>query len=113
MSEERLKIGLQDAAQKLDEIDAPFVVLFRRGDFSTELYAPEDVDLQQPHEQDEVYIVASGSGTFLRGEERVSFVRGDFLFVPAGVVHRFEQFTKDFSTWVLFFGPKGGSGNPS
>jgi mannose-6-phosphate isomerase-like protein (cupin superfamily) len=113
MSEEQWKISLQDAAQKLAEIDATFIELFRRGDFSAELYAPENIDPQQPHQQDEVYLVASGSGTFLRGEERVSFVRGDFLFVPAGVVHRFEQFTKDFSTWVLFFGPRGGSGSTS
>ncbi len=111
MQQEALKIGLQQAADILKETSDSFVELFRRGEFSAELYAPKDVDLQQPHEQDEVYIVASGSGTFLRGEERVSFVRGDFLFVPAGIVHRFEDFTEDFSTWVIFFGPKGGVNN--
>ncbi len=107
MSEEQWKISLQDAAQKLAEIDATFVELFRRGDFSAELYAPENVDPTATSPTDEVYLVASGSGTFLRGEERVSFVCGDFLFVPAGVVHRFEQFTKDFSTWVLVFWTQG------
>jgi hypothetical protein len=50
-------------------------------------------------------IVASGSGTFRRGEERAPFQPGDFLFVAAGVPHRFEEFTDDFQTWVLFFGP--------
>ena len=105
---DRLKIGLQDATEQLSALPDPFIVLFKRGDFSAELFAPQDVDTQQPHQQDEVYIVASGSGLFLRGEERVSFVQGDFLFVPAGVPHRFEQFTKDFKTWVIFFGPKGG-----
>lgn len=109
MPEETLKISLQRAAETLEGIDSTFVTLFKRADFSAELYAPQKVDLQQPHEQDEIYIIASGSGTFLRGEERVSFERGDLLFVPAGVVHRFEQFTSDFATWVLFFGPKGGS----
>jgi mannose-6-phosphate isomerase-like protein (cupin superfamily) len=106
-----LKISLQDATEQLGSLPEPFIVLFQRGDFSVELYAPQDVDKQQPHAQDEVYIVASGSGVFLRGEEHVSFAQGDFLFVPAGVVHRFEQFTKDFKTWVIFFGPKGGSGS--
>lgn len=33
---------------------------------------------------------------------------GDLLFVPAGVVHRFEEFTDDFATWVMFYGPEGG-----
>jgi len=30
------------------------------------------------------------------------------LFVPAGVEHRFEHFSEDFSTWVVFYGPRGG-----
>jgi hypothetical protein len=32
----------------------------------------------------------------------------DFLFVAAGDEHRFVEFTEDFSTWVLFYGPEGG-----
>ena len=106
---DRLKISLLDATEQLSALSDPFIVLFKRGDFSVEFFAPQDVDTQQPHQQDEVYIVASGSGLFLRGEERVPFVQGDFLFVPAGIPHRFEQFTKDFKTWVIFFGPQGGS----
>ncbi|HEV2645997.1 MAG TPA: cupin domain-containing protein [Acidobacteriaceae bacterium] len=113
MLDETLKIGLQDATERLKTIPEKFIVLFQRGDFSAELYIPGEVDLQQPHQQDEIYIVAEGSGTFLRGEERVLFTRGDFLFAPAGTVHRFEQFTDDFKTWVFFFGPKGGSAHES
>ena len=26
----------------------------------------------------------------------------------AGVEHRFDDFRKDFATWVLFYGPEGG-----
>ena len=33
---------------------------------------------------------------------------GEALFVPAGVEHRFEDFTPDFATWVFFYGPEGG-----
>jgi mannose-6-phosphate isomerase-like protein (cupin superfamily) len=109
--EEQMKISLHEASEKLKGLSENFVVLFRRGDFTAELFAPHEIDTQQPHEQDEVYIVASGSGVFLRGEERVTFVQGDFLFVPAGVAHRFEQFTEDFKTWVIFFGCKGGFGS--
>jgi hypothetical protein len=28
--------------------------------------------------------------------------------VPARVAHRFEEFTPDFATWVVFWGPPGG-----
>ena len=44
------------------------------------------------------------------GEERVIFTAGDVLFVPAGTVHRFEQTSPDFSTWIVFYGPEGGEG---
>jgi hypothetical protein len=28
--------------------------------------------------------------------------------VPAGVVHRFEDFSDDLAVWVVFYGPEGG-----
>jgi hypothetical protein len=30
--------------------------------------------------------------------------------VPAGVEHRFEEFTEDLAVWVIFYGPEGGEG---
>src|SRR3954453_15808827 len=105
---EPLRIALQDAGELLDKVPEAFVALFRRGDLSVELFAPHEVDTQQPHEQDEIYIVAAGSGVFRRGADRVRFEPGDFPFVAAGVSHAFESFTDDFKTWVIFFGPKGG-----
>jgi hypothetical protein len=77
-----LRIALTEAAERLVAEPKPFIVLFERGDFSVELFAPRGSDTQQPHDQDEAYIVASGSGTFRRGEERVPFQQGDFLFWP-------------------------------
>jgi mannose-6-phosphate isomerase-like protein (cupin superfamily) len=101
-----LRIALMEASARLAGEPEPFVTLFQRGDFSVELYAPRGTDNQKPHEQDEAYIVASGTGMFRRNEERVPFQPGDFLFAAAGVSHRFEQFTDDFQTWVIFFGPR-------
>jgi mannose-6-phosphate isomerase-like protein (cupin superfamily) len=105
-----LRIALMEASARLAFEPEPFIILFERGDFSVELYAPRGTDNQEPHDQDEAYIVASGTGMFRRGEERVPFRPGDFLFAAAWVPHRFEEFTDDFQTWVIFFGPKGGVG---
>jgi mannose-6-phosphate isomerase-like protein (cupin superfamily) len=38
----------------------------------------------------------------------MSFGPGDFLFAPAGSVHRFEYFSRDLTVWVIFYGPDGG-----
>jgi mannose-6-phosphate isomerase-like protein (cupin superfamily) len=84
----------------------PFVVAFKDGLMSVELFAPKGEDLQTPHEQDELYVVVSGRGEFIRNNERVNFTAGDVLFVPAGMPHRFENFTDAFVTWVIFYGEK-------
>ena len=41
------------------------------------------------------------------GGSRV-FGPGDVLFAAARVEHRFEGFSDDFATWVVFYGPPGG-----
>jgi mannose-6-phosphate isomerase-like protein (cupin superfamily) len=85
-----------------------YVELFRHGTLSVELYAPRGTDPQKPHTRDEVYVVASGSGQFRNGDIRHPFGPGDVLFVPAHVVHRFEEFSNDLAVWVFFYGPEGG-----
>ena len=85
-----------------------FVELFRHGSLSVELYAPRGVDPQGPHTRDEAYVVIRGSGWFRNGSDRHRFGPGDVLFVPAGVMHRFEDFTDDMMVWVFFYGPEGG-----
>lgn len=102
-------IPLKTAQDRLQEI-APneFVTLLSNGTLEVELYIPDGVDKQSPHEKDELYVVISGTGTFLREDERYSFGPHDVLFVPAGQEHRFVDFTSDFKTWVVFYGPQGG-----
>jgi len=101
-----LKIDEQAEASSLFSSSKPFEVLLERGDFTAELFVPRGTDSQTPHARDEVYIVSSGTGLFRRDRKTVEFRAGDLLFVPAGVEHRFERFSADFRTWVIFFGPR-------
>ncbi|MFO1050399.1 MAG: cupin domain-containing protein [Geminicoccaceae bacterium] len=80
----------------------------RHGSMRVGVYAPRGRDPQSPHEQDEIYIVISGRGTFVKGAERRPFGPGDVIFVEAGAEHRFEEFDAEFATWVVFWGAKGG-----
>ena len=98
----------QPSLAKLEAGDARYVELFTRGSLSLELYAPRGHDPQSPHDQDELYVVQQGTGTFRRADETCQFAAGDVLFVPAGVEHRFEDFSDDLCVWVIFYGPKGG-----
>lgn len=109
----RFRSTVEQAAAKLpspNESSLRFATLFERGSLSVEFYAPRGHDPQTPHEQDELYVVVSGSGQFVNDNDRHPFGPGDVLFVPAGVEHRFEEFTEDFGTWVIFYGAEGGEG---
>jgi mannose-6-phosphate isomerase-like protein (cupin superfamily) len=84
------------------------VPIFGHGSLAVELYTPSGHDPQQPHDRDEVYVVARGAGTFFDGSQRHSVAPGSFLFVAARQPHRFEDFSADFVVWVFFYGPVGG-----
>ena len=100
------------AEQALDLVSASkdkvYGILLEHGTLELGYYKPDAVDPQDPHDRDEVYIVQSGSGHFVVEDDRQPFQAGDALFVPAFVVHRFEDFTDDFAAWVIFYGPQGG-----
>jgi mannose-6-phosphate isomerase-like protein (cupin superfamily) len=83
-------------------------LVMEHGSMELRYYAPRAADRQTPHDRDELYVVASGRGTFVVGGQRVPFGPGDALFVAAAVEHRFEDFSDDFATWVVFYGPAGG-----
>jgi mannose-6-phosphate isomerase-like protein (cupin superfamily) len=105
------KLTVSDALARLPgSAGERYVELFQHGTLSVELYAPRGRDPQNPHSRDEVYVVVQGSGQFQNGDVRHPFGPGDLLFVPAGVVHRFENFTEDLAVWVIFYGPEGGEG---
>lgn len=64
------------------------------------LVAPEP-DRQQPHDDDEIYVVLEGSGVLVVEEERVELREGHAVFVPAGAEHRFIGY-EQLSLLVIF-----------
>lgn len=80
-----------------------FKEVFKQGNFELEFFAPRGKDYQTPHEKDEFYIIASGTGQLIKAGVAIDFTPGDALFVEAGVEHHFENTSEDFATWVIFF----------
>src|SRR5436190_23536712 len=72
------------------------------------LVAPEP-DRQQPHADDEVYVVLEGSGVLDVEGESVSVKVGDSVFVEAGADHRFSAY-EQLSVLVIFV--RRPAGNP-
>ncbi|MBA2343540.1 MAG: cupin domain-containing protein [Rubrobacter sp.] len=106
---ERHRVTVAEALEHLPGSDGErFAEVLGHGTMQVEVYAPRGHDPQTPHTRDELYVVVEGSGEFVNGPERHRFGPGDVLFVPAGVDHRFEDFTDDLIVWVIFYGPEGG-----
>jgi mannose-6-phosphate isomerase-like protein (cupin superfamily) len=64
------------------------------------LVAPEP-DRQQPHDDDEVYIVLDGAGVLDVEGEQVELREGHAVFVPAGAEHRFSAY-EQLAVLVIF-----------
>lgn len=109
------KINLAEALKRLPGPQGEAsVALFEHGSLVVKLYAPRGgTDPQTPHSRDEVYVVAQGSGEFVCGGARDTLQVHDALFAAAGAEHHFENFSEDFTVWVLFYGPEGGEADQS
>ena len=64
------------------------------------LVAPEP-DRQQPHADDEVYVVLEGNGVLEVEGARHSLAPGQAIFVPAGADHRFTAY-EQLAVLVVF-----------
>ena len=64
------------------------------------LVSPEP-DRQQPHEDDEVYVVLEGRGTLDVEGAKTELRVGNAIFVPAGAEHRFSGY-EQLSVLVIF-----------
>lgn len=86
-----------DRSQKV-----PFSIGFNVGDLTAIVYTPVGVDHQEPHDQDEIYIVITGSASFEVSGHRQNLAVGDAVYVPAKADHRFLNPSDDFSCWAIF-----------
>jgi mannose-6-phosphate isomerase-like protein (cupin superfamily) len=59
-------------------------------------------DQQDPHAEDEVYVVASGRAVLEVAGTRSPVGPGSIAFVPAGVPHRFSDISEDVRVLVFF-----------
>jgi mannose-6-phosphate isomerase-like protein (cupin superfamily) len=69
------------------------------------------VDDQEPHTEDEVYVVQAGRATLVTATASVPVEPGSVVFVPAGETHNFTDITEDLAL-VVVFAPRYGSRGP-
>ena len=68
-------------------------------------------DPQDPHTEDEIYVVVAGRAVIAGPAEVIPVASGSVIFVAAGEEHRFEQVEEDLVVLVVF-GPAEGTREP-
>jgi len=67
------------------------------------------VDTQEPHTEDEIYVVLHGRGALATDAATAPVGPGSTIYVPAGEAHRFVNVVEDLVVLVLF-APAEGTG---
>lgn len=94
---------VEDANRRLKEDEGGYEVVHSSPGLEIGVYvlvAPEP-DRQQPHEDDEVYVVIEGRGTLEVEGREVDLEEGQAMFVAAGAEHRFTGY-ESLSLLVVF-----------
>jgi mannose-6-phosphate isomerase-like protein (cupin superfamily) len=94
---------IEAAKRRLAESGGGYEVVHQSAGLEIGVYvlvAPEP-DRQQPHEDDEVYVVLEGSGVLDVAGTPVELREGHAVFVSAGAEHRFSGY-EQLSVLVIF-----------
>ena len=97
------EFGVKGVVNRLREAGGGYEVVHESAGMELGVYvlvAPEP-DRQQPHEDDEVYVVLEGSGVLEVEGESVPMEVGDAVFVEAGADHRFTAY-EQLAVLVIF-----------
>lgn len=95
--------GIGSVVEKLRAAGGGYEIVHQSAGLEVGVYvlvAPEP-DRQQPHEDDEIYIVLDGSGVLTVEDENVPVSVGEAVFVEAGADHRFSAY-EQLAVLVLF-----------
>jgi mannose-6-phosphate isomerase-like protein (cupin superfamily) len=100
------EFDVRSVQRRLESSSGGYEVVHRSPGLEVGVYvlvAPEP-DRQQPHEDDEVYVVLGGRGTLEVEGQSFDASEGAALFVEAGAEHRFTSY-ESLSVLVIFAKP--------
>jgi mannose-6-phosphate isomerase-like protein (cupin superfamily) len=99
---------LADLLARQEGSGEPYLEFLRVESMSAGLYvlAAGATDAQQPHTEDEVYVVLAGRSRFTAGDVTRDVEPGDTIFVPANVPHRFHDISEELRLVVVFAPPE-------
>ena len=101
--------NLNDLVAESERADQRWREFLRVPSLSMGLYRLKagQADEQQPHSEDEVYVVIGGKASFRAGGPEQAVAPGSVIFVERTAEHRFVDITEDLTVLVFFAPPEG------
>ncbi len=95
---------LADLNKECEQLGKSYLEFLRVPDLSTGLYVLEAgaTDPQQPHTEDEVYIVMKGKAKISVANEVYPVTAGSVVYVQANIEHRFFEIEERLEVLVFF-----------
>lgn len=105
-TQRRIAFSVEDLTQEQGELGKPYHEFLRVPALSAGLYVLPvgEKDLQQPHNEDEMYYVVRGKGQFFYDGEDMPVQAGSVLYVPKDKEHRFHSIEEELAI-IVFFAP--------
>jgi mannose-6-phosphate isomerase-like protein (cupin superfamily) len=99
-----MKVQIISGAGEFAGADVSWVEHLRVPDLSVGTYSipAGGTDNQDPHTEDEIYLVTAGRAVLESGGDRIAVRPGSVIYVPAGEVHRFAEIVEDLAAIVVF-----------
>ncbi|MEF8900390.1 MAG: cupin domain-containing protein [Halovenus sp.] len=94
---------------ELKEEDAQFAEVLDEESVAVEIGRYPTSSPKNPHTEDELYYIISGSGMIRVGDETYDIETGDVVFVEQGLEHDFFNVDEEITALTIFVG----SDNPS
>ncbi len=87
-----------------NEEDAQFAEVLHTESVTVEIGTYPSSSPKNPHTEDEVYYIISGSGMIRAGDEIYDVETGDVVFVEQGLEHDFFNIDEEITALTIFVG---------
>jgi mannose-6-phosphate isomerase-like protein (cupin superfamily) len=106
-----IAFNTDELLQDQQEMNLPYMEFLRRRSMSMGIYclAAGSTDPQQPHDEDEAYVVLEGYGHINVAGKDQAVRPGSIIFVNAFMPHKFHSITETLRILVIFAPAESGS----
>ena len=97
-------VSTERLIRKLEDEDAQFAEVLNETSVTVEVGTYPTSAPKNPHTEDEIYYIISGTGMIRVGDETYDIEAGDVVFVERGIEHDFFNIEEQITALTIFIG---------